>query len=665
MLQKRQCKGGRLSAGAMMVTGILFYPMAASAWDQLYVFGDSLSDSGNNGRYTWDGSTHPLYDDILAEKINQALKPSKEGGTNFAAGGAVAVPALNPQDNTQDQVQNYLAANGGRADADGLYIHWIGGNDLAAAAINPAEAPDIVSNSAFAAASQVKELLSAGANTVIVPTVPDIGATPALLEAVIQSGLTPVADAALSAAFQSLNSQTTLSTAARQQAIYEALFAAAGTATSVPELQKAIADQLLAAWQQISRQASALTSSYNQQEERYLANIGGNIVRVDVYGLFNEVLADPARYGLSNTAGMACPPGVSAAVCGVSTPGFSSEQNYLFADRLHPSPAVHRLIGDYIQSVLDAPAQVVALNRATLAMSRDMRNTLDSHLQQQRHSDNPQGSLSVFGGYAGQRYDYAANLAAGNGDATSHNLTLGVDYKLTDNWLMGVLLSGSSDNQQPTPGYDYKMRGWLVSAYSELDFSSGGWINADLHFATADYDDISRRIILGPASRTEQGSTDGKQLGGRITAGWDFPLASWLTTGPTLQYALDYSKVSGYSEQGDSSTAMRFNDQTYHSQIGAVGWRVDSRMGWVNPWAQVSYNHQFGDDVWRAGGGLKSTQISFSRDTAQQDTNWVDVSVGANVPLGEDVAAFASLSQSAGLSSGEQFMYNLGVSARF
>jgi len=665
MLQKRENKGRRLSAGAVLVTGILLHPLAANAWDRLYVFGDSLSDSGNNGRYTWDGSSHPLYDDLLAAKLEQTLKPSKDGGTNFAAGGAVAVPALNPQDNTQDQVQHYLAANGGRADANGLYIHWIGGNDLAAAAINPIQAPGIVGNSALAAASQVQTLLSAGANTVIVPTVPDIGATPALLEGVIQGGLTPVADAALAAAFQSLNSQTTLSTGARQQAIYDALFAAAGTATSVPEQQKAIADRLFAGWQQISSQASALTDSYNQQQESYLAKMDGNIVRVDIHGLFNELLADPAQYGLNNTAGMACPPGVSAAVCGVSTPGFSSAQHYLFADRLHPSPAAHQLIGDYIQSVLDAPAQVVALNQATLAMSRDMRNTLDGHLQQQRHSDNPQGSVSLFGGYAGQHYDYAGNLVAGNGNATTHNLTLGADYKLTDNWLMGALISGSRDNQHPTPAYDYKMRGWLVSAYSELAFASGGWVNADLHAATADYDDITRRIALGPASRSETGSTDGKQLGARITAGWDFPVTRWLTTGPTLQYALDYSRVSGYSEQSNASTAMRFNDQTYHSQIGAVGWRVDSQLGWANPWAQVNYNHQFGDDVWRAGGGLKSTQTSFTRDTAKQDTHWFDVSVGANVPLGEDVAAFASLSQTGGLSSGKQFMYNVGVSARF
>ena len=654
-----------LAFGAVSMVCYLCASSPALSWDQIYVFGDSLSDSGNNGRYTWDGSQHPLYDDVLAAKINQSLRPSDRGGTNYAAGDAVAVAALNPVDNTADQLQTYLAANGGRADADGLYVHWVGGNDLAAAALNPVAANGIVSTSAFAAASQVHALLTAGASTVIVPTVPNIGATPALLAAVIQTGLAPVANSALTAAFTSLNSQTTLNPDARNQAIKQALTAAAGQLTTVSVLQDAIADQLFDAWQALSAQASALTDSYNQQEDAQLARQGGNIVRVDINGLFNEVLADPAHYGLSNTAGMACPPGVSAALCSSSTPGFSSQQAFLFADRLHPSPATHLLIADYIQSVLDAPAQVVALNQATLAMSRDARATLDSHLQQQRHGEYPQGSFSLYGGYAGQHNDYSSNLAAGDGDATTHNLTLGVDYKLTDTLLVGALVSGSNDSQQPTPDYEYKMRGWLISAYSELSFFDNGWVNTDAHYASASYDSIKRRMTLGPATRTESGETNGTQIGARVTTGWDFPVGTLLTTGPVAQYALDYSSVDGYQEQGNSSTAMRFDDQNYHSQIGALGWRVDSQLGWLNPWAEVSYNHQFGDNVWRAGGGLKSTQTSFTRDTAEQDSNWVDVTVGAHMPLGDSVAAFASVSQTGGLSSGEQFMYNLGVSARF
>ena len=36
------------------------------AYDQLYVFGDSLSDTGNNGRFTYDSNKHLLYDEVLA-----------------------------------------------------------------------------------------------------------------------------------------------------------------------------------------------------------------------------------------------------------------------------------------------------------------------------------------------------------------------------------------------------------------------------------------------------------------------------------------------------------------------------------------------------------------------------------------------------------------------
>lgn len=130
---------------------VLGLAASAAAAERVYVFGDSLSDSGNNGRYTYDGSQHQLYDEALAQRIGAALLASDLGGDNYAAGGAVAVPALNPADNTQDQVQRYLSQTHGRADANGLYIHWIGGNDLAAAALNPASAPQVSYTSAAAA----------------------------------------------------------------------------------------------------------------------------------------------------------------------------------------------------------------------------------------------------------------------------------------------------------------------------------------------------------------------------------------------------------------------------------------------------------------------------------------------------------------------------------
>lgn len=256
---------------ALAVALLCSMTLPAQAYDQLYVFGDSLSDTGNNGRFTYDGSQHLLYDEALAQRIGAALVASDNGGENYAAGGAVAVPGLNPVDNTQDQVQRYLNRVNGQADGDGLYIHWIGGNDLAAAALNAATAPGVAYNSAAAAAAQVHSLLNAGAGTVIVPTVPNIGSTPQLMELIIQQALPPVQGAAIQAAYATLNSVATPDNASRTQAIHAALAAAAKQGSAIPQVQQAIAAQLIAAYDSLSAQAAQLTDFYNQSEDRLLA----------------------------------------------------------------------------------------------------------------------------------------------------------------------------------------------------------------------------------------------------------------------------------------------------------------------------------------------------------------------------------------------------------
>ncbi|MCS3401325.1 autotransporter domain-containing protein [Pantoea sp. B566] len=649
-----------VSLVALATVSALTTPLPAMAWDSLTVFGDSLSDTGNVGRFTYNSATNPLYDEILARQAGLTLQPSSQGGSNYAAGGAVAVPAINPQFNTQDQVARYLASNNGRADPNGLYIHWIGGNDLAAAVALPPLATTLIDNSAGAAASQVKALLNAGAGTVIVPTIPNVGATPALIEAILQ----PFSAAAVSAAFQSLDAAATPNSAARQQAIQAAFNQAAGQLSGVPAVRDLIAQQLFAAWQQLSAQAAALTARYNQLEENALANTQGNIVRVDINGLFSEVIDNPAVYGLSNTAGMACPPGTSSVDCTSSTAGFSSQQNYLFADRLHPSPAVHAIIADYIQSILDAPAQVAVLTQAPLAMLHDMHNTLDGHLQQQRKQPAEAGEFTVFGGYAGQ-HARNKNDVFNDGDTDTANLSVGIGYQLSDNWQAGALLSTASQRQHPSDRYDYRLRGNMVALWSQLQLMDRLWLNADVHYADLDYDAIERRIKLGPATRTEQGSSGGKLMGLRVQTGWDLPLGEVITTGPVASYALDYVQADAYQERGDSSSAMRFSDQTRHSQIGAAGWRIDTQGLWINPWAQVSYNHQFGDTDSAVSAGLKSTRTTFRRTSAGQDKDWVDMAVGANVPLGEAVTAFAAVSTVVGDRDYRDVTWNLGLSARF
>jgi len=649
-------------AAALAVTLALQSP--AFAFDSLTVFGDSLSDTGNNGRWTWNGDQNKLYDEQLASHYGLSLTPSDAGGSNYSAGGATAVAALNPQDNSASQVQQWLAQHSGKADSNGLYIHWIGGNDLAAAVLTPEQAPAIAGNSALNAGAQVGQMLDAGAGLVVVPTVPDISATPILLETVITAGLGAAATPALQSAFASLDAASTPTLASRQSAIHEALVAAAAVVSNDPQTQQAIAAQLMEAYNTAEGQASALTDYYNSTEEAALVQHGGNIAWADINGLFQDILANPAVFGVTNTAGMACPPGVAASDCTSSTPGFSRAQDYLFADHFHPGPQIHAIMAQYMESIIAAPVQVTRLNQGVQSMVRSSRATLDSRYQQLRQGTNPVGAVGVFGGYSGGYQHYDSTADAGSGHGNTNNLTVGADYQLNQNILFGGLIAGSLDNQRPGDSYRYDTRGLQMALFSH--FRAGqAWLDGDVHYLTADLSNIQRSITLGSLTRVEKGDTNGKLWGARLTAGYDFPVMSWLTTGPMLQYAWDYSHVAGYSEKGNSSTAMRFGDQNGHSQVGSAGWRLDARAGAVHPWAQVNYRHQFGDDVYIASGGLKSTPLTFTRAGKTQDKNWVDFAVGVDLPLSERVSTFAAVTQTAGLSDSNQTNYNVGISARF
>jgi len=657
----------RMTQGAFAVAMCLGFQAPAQAYSQLYVFGDSLSDTGNIGRWTFDSSSHQLYDEILAKNIGTTLTPSSQGGLNYAEGGGVAVPGLDSEYTTQDQVKSYLNSTGGKADPDGLYIHWIGGNDLAAAALslNPISAVEIATNSATQAASQVNDLLKAGAGTVVVPTVPNIGLTPVLMEGIIQVGLLPVQQQALEAAYQYLNAQNTPDNDARTEAIHNALQASTTAGLDSELVQDLLSKGLIAAYDALKSVAGDLTDTYNTTEDIALAKTGGNIARVDINGLFNEVIADPNLYGFANTAGTACPVGTSASECTSNLPGFDSSKAFLFADHFHPTPQAHALIAEYMQSVINGPLEITALNQGSLALARNTQGLLDSRYQQLRSQDNDTGTIGMFGGYAGQSADSKINPSLGEGDLTSNSLNIGMDYQMTDRWMMGLMISGSDDKQDPTDHYSYRTRGWMATAFSGVKIAENGWINGDVHYGSLNYDDINRSIKLGPTTRTERGDTDGKQIGGRLTAGWDFPVLPVLKTGPVAQYSWDYSSIDGYSEKGNNSTSMRFGDQTSHSQIGALGWRLNAELGIVNPYAQVTYDRQFSDNTYTATGAIKSTRTHFSRTTGEQDKDWVDMTAGLNVQLTHSLSAFAAVSQTTGLDSGEQTSYNAGISARF
>jgi phospholipase/lecithinase/hemolysin len=301
-----------LAASALTVAAVVSAP--AQAFGSLTVFGDSLSDSGNNalviganggqtitgnsyiptqpyafGAYT-NGTTW-VNSFAAALGLPSGAVPFLGGGGNYAFGGARtstegALFGFPPSALTQ--VGAYLSFNP-VIDADALFVLAIGGNDVrdtgVAVAADPANGLAIAIAAADAYATGVAVMVDAlqthGANHIVVWGAPDVGVSPA--------------------------------------ALAQGPFAA-GTASFISLL-------------------------FNDALNARLAGLPG-VIPFDLSGIVNAVVANPVGYGLSNVTD-AC-----GAVLGCDP------SQYLFWDGIHPTSAGQGLLADAMYASVASLAAV-------------------------------------------------------------------------------------------------------------------------------------------------------------------------------------------------------------------------------------------------------------------------------------------------------------------
>ena len=177
----------------------------SAPFTQTVFFGDSLSDSGHfqpaliqligpNGALIGKFTTNPgfVWSEYLAAYYGTNAVTDNQGGSNYAVGGAwvgtETVGGLGPQPSLASQVTSYLTANGGHADANALYTVWGGANDLFSIT-DPATAPAVIGGAVTSEIGIVGALQAAGAQYVMVATVPDLGLTPAYSADPMTAGL--------------------------------------------------------------------------------------------------------------------------------------------------------------------------------------------------------------------------------------------------------------------------------------------------------------------------------------------------------------------------------------------------------------------------------------------------------------------------------------------
>jgi len=290
-------------------------------FDQIVVFGTSLSDPGNalaltgksvsapsygmsttdgfppsaltlipNDPYTVGGgrfSNGPTWVEQLARPLglSWSVKPaylqSIDGSANYAVGGARARDGVSGEVSLSQQVNNFLRDVRGQASPRALYVIEIGGNDVRDALVGDEAA---IPQALAAVAQVIGALHYAGARKFLVWNVPNLGRAPAIarLDAFLNAGGHVIAGA---------------------------------TAASV---------------------------GYNTGLTQYLNALdqlpGIEIVRFDAHAALEAIVARPLRYGLRN-ASDACIAPFTPLPSRCATP-----DRYLFWDGIHPTRAGHAII---------------------------------------------------------------------------------------------------------------------------------------------------------------------------------------------------------------------------------------------------------------------------------------------------------------------------------
>ena len=180
----------RIQARWFVAVIVAFALQITNCRAEIYVFGDSLSETGNF--YAATGGTFPpspLYFDgrfsngkawieHFAKAVGEPVPtPSILGGSNFAFNGARAA-GLSPYgtpDLTQ-QVSSHLLASGGAADPDDVFVIWAGANDIF---FGPSLGEsDYLRNAIEGIRWSIKALSDAGARNIVVLDLPPLGQTP-------------------------------------------------------------------------------------------------------------------------------------------------------------------------------------------------------------------------------------------------------------------------------------------------------------------------------------------------------------------------------------------------------------------------------------------------------------------------------------------------------
>jgi outer membrane lipase/esterase len=618
-------------------------PATAQSFNQFVGFGDSTIDSGSFRTLTSPGgsanfnalwpaavaagagkpTTSPglMSSEALAAAFGLSAVPSDQGGSNFATSGAKNVTVNNAQTGdfgaavpTVQQMANYLAANGGRANPNALYLISSGANDVAFATGNtgtatPTDPKGYLVSAAQSLAGAVANLQAAGARFIVVPDLP----------------------------FS---------------------FPMNGGAGNATQRQ----DRLL----------------YSQTLWSSLAASGVNFIPADYNAMRLAIASNPGLFGFQfiDTNHPACtqPSGVNSAwalLCS-SNPAAPShlvtpdaDQTHLFADDQHLTTAGQKILADYEYSLIVAPSEISFLAEIPVKTRAAVVDSIFNQIaisERQRRS----GTFNVW--VTGDVASLAMNSGVQgfpNDPGIPAAITGGVDYSLGNGLLIGAAVSYGRTTQSFDIGGNFKQSDIAGSLYGAYDVGPY-WGRIIGSYGGLSYD-VNRIVPIGITVQSNTGNTKGSNTSFAAEFGYDFvtplgaaaggaslpvkaaePAGPRITHGPVVGMVLQHVTVNGFTETDAFSsiggfTALSFADQTRNSAVSELGYQASIDWGRWRPFAKVVWNHELASTDRSVTATLTSTVApSYSMPAVVLGKDWGTATIGTTATFAPGVTGYAT-----------------------
>jgi outer membrane lipase/esterase len=533
-------------------------PVAAHA-GSFYAFGDSLVDNGNIPRVYGvpfvdiEGALAPYYDNgrfsngpTWAEDLPGLTGLSYSTANDMGVGGAFTGPltiGVNTYNNLSnyeglpvplpsfdEEVTNFATAGGHFGPGDVVGV-WVGANNYFVAANEIALDPGAASTIITAAVTQditqietgVGGLISLGAKTLIVQDLPLLGFTP-------DFNTSPLA-----------------------------------TIEAVDAISVAHDSNL----------SLAMGFLHN--------STGANIILVNEQQLFNEVLAHPSAYGITNTT-TAC---VSVTAC--LTGSTATQDTYLFWDGVHPTAGIHQFIAEYAAAdlnalrALTAPAQIAADGQAAFSSQLGARMddlqagasgfalNLPQHNMVAELGANdaaPQAQVGKLSGFLSGSYDFGSRNQTAVTSSFTYDIAsfaLGVDDRIADGVAIGAALGYGNDSGTVQYGSKVSANAYQLGAYATF-YQPSFFLNLKFAYGIDNYNNTRPGVLAGNITAKPGGST--YDFG--MDAGYVMHYRNF-AFGPIAGIDAANAHINAYTETGDPALTQSVNAQDYQRVIADVG----------------------------------------------------------------------------------------------